>query len=137
MDTTTIPPTTERMYSSAEACMLADITYRQLDYWCRIGTMTPAVPAKGSGSLRWFTHQQVLVLTVLSLAGGSVRVSQLTELVALLLDWDPDTWDSTTLLVGAGGVWLANERGAPAVATAVRLDAIRAMVTERAATLDT
>lgn len=134
MDTTTIP--TERMYSSREACELADITYRQLDYWCRIGTMTPAVPAQGSGTLRRFTHQQVLVVTVLSLAGGSVRVSQLTELVALLLDWDPATWDTTTLLVGAGGVWLAGEPGAPAVATAVRLDAIRAMVTERAATLD-
>lgn len=123
------------MFSSAEACNLADISYRQLDYWCRIGTVQSATPAKGSGTRRRWTRQQVLVLAVLGLVGGHVRVSLLDELAALLYDWDASTWDATTLLVGPGGVWLADEDGAPPVATAINLGAIRRMVAERATEL--
>jgi len=35
-------------------CVLADITYRQLDYWSNRFDAPMAVPADGSGSNRWF-----------------------------------------------------------------------------------
>ncbi len=36
-------------YTSAQLCELAEITYRQLMYWARLGYLTPAVPLPGSG----------------------------------------------------------------------------------------
>lgn len=133
MNTTT---TTRQTYSSAEVCTLAEVSYRQLDYWCRLGVTKPsAADAHGSGSRRAFTRQDVLVVAVLALCGAYVRVSLLDELAALLHDWDEGEWDSTTLLVGPGGVWLADEDGAPPVATAVNLGAIKRLVSERAAGL--
>lgn len=129
--------TNRQTYSSSEACALADITYRQLDYWCRIGALVPsAAAAKGSGSRRRFTRQDVLVLAVLALVGAHLRISMLDEVGAVLRGWDASTWDDTTLLVGPGGVFLAGQDGAPPVATAINLAAIRELVIERARTLD-
>lgn len=123
--------TDRQTFSSAEACALADITYRQLDYWCRIGVTSAHVVAKGSGSRRRFTARQVYVLAVLGQVGGFVPISQLDELAALLLDWEPDRWEAR-LLVGKGGVWLTDEAGAPPVCTSIDLAAIRAEVDARA-----
>ena len=38
--------------NSTELCAAAGITYRQLDYWTRVGYLTPATEAHGSGSQR-------------------------------------------------------------------------------------
>lgn len=129
--------TDRQTFSSAEVCALADISYRQLDYWCRIGaTKASATAARGSGSRRRFTRQDVLVIAVVAQLGAhSVRVGQADELARLLHDWPEDQWTDTTLLVGPGGVWLAGQAGAPAVATAINLGAIRAQVAERAGEL--
>lgn len=42
------------MYTSVEVCRLVGCSYRQLDYWTRVGYVTPRVPACGSGSRRMF-----------------------------------------------------------------------------------
>jgi DNA-binding transcriptional MerR regulator len=40
-------------YTSADVCVLAGCTYRQLDTWCRSGWVTPSVTeASGHGSKR-------------------------------------------------------------------------------------
>jgi hypothetical protein len=51
-----------RLYSSLEVCQVAGITYRQLDYWVRIGRFTPEVAARGSGSQRKFSASDVRAL---------------------------------------------------------------------------
>ena len=38
--------------TSGDLVARVDITYRQLDYWCRAGAITPAVGATGYGSRR-------------------------------------------------------------------------------------
>lgn len=50
--------------SSREACDLADVSYRQVDYWTRIGLVRPDTPARGSGSRRRWTLQDAVVLRV-------------------------------------------------------------------------
>lgn len=47
--------------SSRDLCVLAGISYRQLDYWCRTDLLKPAVPANGSGSARRFDEAEVAV----------------------------------------------------------------------------
>lgn len=128
-------PATATMFSSADACHLADISYRRLDYWCRIGTIAPEqAHAAGSGSRRRWTAQQVAVLAVIGHVGGFVRVSELDQLAAMLMDWDTATWDRTVLLIAANQVWLADEDGAPAVGTYVNLGVVLAKVRSRHAT---
>lgn len=48
-------------YSSAEVVSLAEVTYRQLDYWTRIGLVRPSVvDAVGSGSRRRWSEADLL-----------------------------------------------------------------------------
>ena len=52
-------------YKGAIACSVAGITYRQLDYWARTGLVVPSMrEATGSGTLRQYSFQDVLVLKV-------------------------------------------------------------------------
>lgn len=49
----------EALYSTPAVCRIAQVTFRQLDYWTRTGTIVPETPAHGSGSQRRFTGAQV------------------------------------------------------------------------------
>jgi DNA-binding transcriptional MerR regulator len=58
---------TERSFRGPEVCRLAGITYRQLDYWARIGLVRPSVSdPKGSGTVRLYSADDVAVLRVIS-----------------------------------------------------------------------
>lgn len=52
-------------YSSSEACAMAGVTYRQLDYWTRTGAARPSVGAYGSGSQRRWSPADISVLRCL------------------------------------------------------------------------
>jgi DNA-binding transcriptional MerR regulator len=53
-------------YRGPTACSAAGITYRQLDYWARTGLIEPTVRgAKGSGSQRLYSFQDILLLKVI------------------------------------------------------------------------
>jgi DNA-binding transcriptional MerR regulator len=41
--------------TSDQVVRQAGITYRRLDYWTRVGYLSPAVPAAGNGSARVWT----------------------------------------------------------------------------------
>lgn len=58
-------------FSSVEACDLADVTYRQLDYWARTGLVVPTVRARGSGTRRRYTLEEVQIL---SLVGKMTKI---------------------------------------------------------------
>ena len=83
--------------SSRTAGELARITYRQLDYWCRVRIITPTVDTRGSGTARMWSAHGCSLLAVLG------RLSMLP---------DPDTYDSAhefcdLLIVGAGPAGLS------------------------------
>ncbi len=42
------------LMTSAQVCRAAHLTYRRLDYWVRVGMVTPEISAAGSGSARLF-----------------------------------------------------------------------------------
>lgn len=46
------------MYSTHEVAVLSGLTFRQLDYWARLGVIWPEVEARGSGSQRCWSEQQ-------------------------------------------------------------------------------
>jgi hypothetical protein len=48
-----------KLMSSADVCRETGATYKQLDSWARAGYATPAVPAKGSGSHRGWSGDDV------------------------------------------------------------------------------
>jgi DNA-binding transcriptional MerR regulator len=57
---------TEQGYRAPRAAKLAGITYRQLDYWARQNYVRPSlVDAKGSGSQRLYSFQDLLKLKVM------------------------------------------------------------------------
>lgn len=121
--------------SGTRAADLAAITYRQLDYWSRLGVIRANREANGSGTRRSYTRHQVAVLAVLGHTGAHLPISRLDSLAQHLSDLPLDRWDEPgrLLLVDAdGGVWLPGE-DAPPVAVAVQPDLILRQVAERAA----
>lgn len=124
------------MFSTREACDLAGISYRQADYWARIGLIEPEAPANGSGSRRRWNRHQVLMLAALAQVGSHVLPGRLGQLVAVLTDCDTDAWRTRVLLVDRdGAVWLPDEPGAPPVTTRIDLAGVVDQVRQRAAEL--
>lgn len=51
---------TAASYSAPQTCLLASITYRQLDYWTRVGLLRPAGgAAPGTGHSRRYSESEV------------------------------------------------------------------------------
>lgn len=99
--------TTTAAYSTREVCDAAGVSYRQLDYWCRLGLVRPSLAdATGSGSRRrWSTHDAAIV-RVLGRVAGPVPVNRLGELVGFLDDLPLQQWAATQIVIDQdGGVW--------------------------------
>lgn len=56
---------TEPLFSTSQLCQLSGATFRQVDYWCRNDTLPAARRARGQGSQRAFTREQIIVARVL------------------------------------------------------------------------
>jgi hypothetical protein len=72
-----------RPIPALDLCRLADITYRQLDYWCVTfpDDMPIVVPAKGSGTNRWYRAADIPKYHVLGrLSSTGLRVNRLLKL---------------------------------------------------------
>lgn len=53
-------------YGGPQACQLAGITYRQLDYWARTELLTPSLQeAQGSGTQRLYSFTDVVQLRII------------------------------------------------------------------------
>jgi len=70
-------------YRGPTACNAAGITYRQLDYWARTGLIEPTVRgAKGSGSQRLYSFQDILLLKVVKrLLDAGISLQQIRTAV--------------------------------------------------------
>jgi len=56
---------TERTYSSHEVARMVGVSYRQLDYWIRVGTIDMPDGMPGSGRQRVWTPDDVARLRVI------------------------------------------------------------------------
>lgn len=61
-----VPEPDDDLLSSTDVCQRAGITYRQLDYWARLGVVAPVVDCAGSGTQRRWDREQVRDFIVLS-----------------------------------------------------------------------
>lgn len=77
------------MLTSTEVCERTGATYRQLDYWTRIGALVPVVRANGSGTRRLWSAESVAVvramLAVMAMASSDVRA----RLAQVMADGEP------------------------------------------------
>ena len=106
--------TTEATYSTIQAAEITGATYRQVDYFDRIGLIEPSVRrAKGSGSCRAYNYDDLLVLRVVILqrtfwiktdSGGVPPKLHRPSIEVVRLGTGRSWW----LVVAAGGhAWLA------------------------------
>jgi DNA-binding transcriptional MerR regulator len=87
-------------YRGPTACTAAGITYRQLDYWARTGLIEPTVRgAKGSGSQRLYSFQDILLLKVVKrLLDAGISLQQIRTAVQHLRERGTDDLTRVTLM---------------------------------------
>jgi DNA-binding transcriptional MerR regulator len=90
MSTPTVHTDAARGYRGPEACGLAGISYRQLDYWTRTALVEATVrPASGSGTQRLYSRADVVKLAA---AAELVRAGlSLVAVRELLASFDIDS----------------------------------------------
>lgn len=95
---TDIEMVTVPVVTSFEVCDEVGCTYRQLDYWIRLGLIKPLQPARGSGTARRFTARDVAHVHVLhqlqTLAPGN-RHNQ--RFMAVAREAPPRRWVTLTV----------------------------------------
>ena len=95
-------------YRGPTACNAAGITYRQLDYWARTGLIEPTVRgAKGSGSQRLYSFQDILLLKVVKrLLDAGISLQQIRTAVDQLRAAGIRDLTGTTLMSDGASVYL-------------------------------
>lgn len=72
-------------YRAPQVCALAECTYRQLDYWVRTHLLEPSIRvAAGSGSMRLFSAEDVLLARFLTVWSALAREADIYGLVRRL-----------------------------------------------------
>jgi DNA-binding transcriptional MerR regulator len=90
----------EAGYRGPTACAAAGITYRQLDYWARIGLVEPSVSGgRDSGSRRLYSFRDVLVLKVIKrLLDTGISLEQIRAAVRHLREHGLEDLAQVTLM---------------------------------------
>lgn len=100
--------TTRRPLNSADVCDMVDVSYRQLDYWCRLGLVCThgARPGSGSGYPRRFTPTEVRVVAALArlFELGAVE-STLRHVAPFLRAMPVEEWTGYLLVDKRGAVF--------------------------------
>ena len=113
---------------SPAVCEVVGVTYRQLDYWARTGLIMPTIPARGSGTQRLYSLDDVvlvrLVAVMLNGAASTGRVERLRPAVSLVRNALADTPD--------GPLWLVMPTGSRGPAVTTELDSTLREVGETA-----
>lgn len=88
-----------------DLCRRTNLSYRQLDYWVRVGVLVPSTPANGSGSQRRFPESEVRVVKVLcSLRDLGAGMDQLRRVALFLRQPDLD-FAGRVFITAAGAVY--------------------------------
>lgn len=99
---------TETGYRGPALCRALGITYRQLDYWDRIGLVSPSIrSAKGSGSQRLYAFRDILVLKVVKrLLDTGVSLQQIRAAIGQLTEYGVEDLAAVTLMSDGASVYL-------------------------------
>jgi DNA-binding transcriptional MerR regulator len=94
-------------YRGTTACKAAGITYRQLDYWARIGFVEPTVRgATGSGTQRLYGFSDIVVLRIVKrLLDSGVSLQQIRAAVAHLRQRGVEDLARITLMSDGASVY--------------------------------
>jgi DNA-binding transcriptional MerR regulator len=87
-------------YRGPTACRVADISYRQLDYWARTGLVVPSVrDASGSGTQRLYSFRDIVVLKVVKrLLNAGVSLQNIRKAIETLRRWGEEDLANLTLI---------------------------------------
>lgn len=99
-------------FSAPQVCVLAGVSYRQVDYWARSGLLEPSLQvAHGSGSRRRYSYRDVLQLKVIRrLLDGDVSLRLIRRAVVFLRnELDEDLVSATLVLNGSRSLLLRTE----------------------------
>ncbi|WFN91145.1 MerR family transcriptional regulator [Arcanobacterium wilhelmae] len=98
----------ETGYRGPAVCRAIGITYRQLDYWDRIGLVEPSIrSASGSGSQRLYSFRDILVLKVVKrLLDTGVSLQQIRIAVDQLGEYGVEDLAAVTLMSDGASVYL-------------------------------
>ncbi len=82
------------------ACAVADITYRQLDYWARTELVVPQIrPAEGSGTQRLYSFHDILMLKVVKrLLDAGISLQQIRVAIGHLRERGVEDLTEVTLM---------------------------------------
>src|SRR5271170_8008883 len=89
-------------FHGPQVCGLVGITYRQLDYWARTGLLRPTLTdAKGSGSQRRYSYQDVVELKVIKqLLDAGVNLQKARKAISCLRDGGAELATANLVLAG-------------------------------------
>lgn len=82
----------ESTFSTKVTAKLAGATYRQVDYWCRIGVLSPVNRAAGSGNVRRFTIDEICVVAVIAELSRLGATGETWSTVAAWLSMPAEMW---------------------------------------------
>ncbi|AZA13507.1 MerR family transcriptional regulator [Corynebacterium choanae] len=93
-------PDEEVGYRVPIACQVANISYRQLDYWARTKLVVPSIRgARGSGSQRLYSFKDILVLKIVKrLLDTGISLQNIRLAVAKLHELGVDDIATITLV---------------------------------------
>lgn len=107
------------MLTSVEVAATTGATYRQIDYWCRTGTLTPENNGMGSGSQRRWPPREVAVVNVLvqlrRLKGPAAFMGMKTAVAQVVREAQAPGW----IIVGTDRCTLVNEEDIAAATISV------------------
>jgi DNA-binding transcriptional MerR regulator len=97
-------------YRGPQVCKIVGITYRQLDHWDRTGLKSPSlVQAKGSGTQRSYSYQDVLELRIIKqLLDAGVTLQRARKAIDFIRE-SGEELASASLVLGAAGSVLVRD----------------------------
>lgn len=94
----------EATFSTPDAARMAGVSFRQLDYWSRVGVIVPETPAAGSGSARQFTGTQVRNIAMIGrLRELGVSLEAIEDVMKVV-----DRADGALIVIGSASVRVAS-----------------------------
>jgi DNA-binding transcriptional MerR regulator len=97
-------------YRGPQVCKIVGISYRQLDHWDRTGLKSPSLErAKGSGTQRLYSYQDVLELRIIKqLLDGGITLQRARKAIDFLRESGGEL-TSASLVLGATGSVLVRD----------------------------
>lgn len=91
-------------FSTKLAAEIAGASYRQVDYWCRVGVLSPKGNGAGSGNVRSFTLDEIAVVAVLAELSTLGATCETWSTVAAWLSMPVEIWPDMVVVTVDGEI---------------------------------